>query len=253
MKRYNDYSGLISEFIILNKAKIIVEIGVNAGQTTIALCEAAKNNDGHVYGIDLWNTHGLYNQFQKTGDKNYVESMLKSNGYTNFTLIQKNTFDSDFSEQLKKLTPEIDLAFIDACHSYKGCLNDFQAIYPLLSKIGIVVFHDTQRIDGCREFMYDLRTKFYDGTYDIFDLGGGYQNRMMGISFLIKRQFPVLNIPINQCCGSVKNPYAIELQEKEWYENELNKSKINVLDVKIESLEMCPIKQFRPDRNYLDK
>lgn len=253
MKKLNDYCGLIAEFILLNSSKTIVEIGVNHGETTLALCDAASQTDGHVYGIDLWDKHGLYNQFSKTGDKQIVEQNLRNNGYNNFTLIQKNTFDLDFSSFLKKLTPEIDLAFIDGCHSYNGCLNDLQAVYPLLSKTGVVVFHDTQRIDGCREIIYDLRTKFYDGTYDIFDLGGGYKNRMMGISFLVKRQLPALQIPINQLCGSPKTAYEIELQEQNWYKTQLNTPHINLLDVDISKLELAPITNFRPKRNYLEQ
>src|SRR3989344_1674099 len=255
-QRYNDYSGLIAEFIRLNDSKTILEIGVNKGDTTLALCEAAKETQGHVYGVDMWSVHGLYNQFKKSGDYEATNTRLKNAGFNNFTLLQKNAFDEDFSDYLKqKVGEKIDIAFIDGDHSYKGCLNDSKVVYPLLSPIGIVVFHDTQRIDGCREFVYDLRTKYFDGTYDVFDLFGGYKARHMGISFLVKRQFPVLKIPINQLCGSPSSAGEIERKELAWYEEEIKKNKNNkkVSDTDVKNLPLSPIEDFRPSRDYLSK
>ena len=221
----NDYAGLIAQLAFLNKAKTIVEIGVNSGETTITLCEAAKATKGKVYGFDLWDTHGLSGQFAQSGNEAYVRETLSSCGFDNFELYNKNTFDKDFPLFLdSKVGGSVDLAFIDACHSYKGCLNDFKAVYPILSNTGIVAFHDTQRIDGCREMVYDLRTKFYDGTYDIFDLSGGYENRHMGISFLIKKQFPVQKKPINQICGSPSSPKEIEEKELSLYNKQVSES-----------------------------
>ncbi len=63
IKKENDYSGVISELILLNNAKNIVEIGVNRGETTIALCESATQTNGKVYGFDMWERCGLFNQF----------------------------------------------------------------------------------------------------------------------------------------------------------------------------------------------
>ena len=256
VRRFNDYSGIIAEFITLNDCKNIIEIGVNVGDTHIALCEAAKYTGGHVWGFDLWSVHGLYNQFPKTGDYEEVKDRLKKGGFDNSTLLRKNSFDKDFPEFLREKTGgKIDLAFIDGDHSYNGCLNDFKAVYPLLSPTGIVVFHDTQRIEGCREFVYDLRTKYFDGTYDVFDLFGVHKLRKMGITFLIKRQFPVLKIPINQLCGSPSTPYEIERKELSWYESELKKYEANdkITEVNVGNLPISPIENFRTNREYLSK
>jgi len=255
-QKHNDYASIIAELILLNNSKTIVEIGVNKGETTLALCEAAVETGGHVYGFDMWDVHGLYNQFKKSGGYEETTNKLKKAGFNNFTLTVKNSFDNDFPRFLKnKVGGTVDLAFIDGDHSYKGCLNDLKAIYPLLSPTGIVVFHDTQRIDGCREFMLDLRTKYFDGTYDVFDLFGGYKARNMGISFLIKRQFPILKIPINQLCGSPSTAYEIESKELGWYKNELEKNKKNekIENSDVKNLPLAPIENFRPTRDYLSK
>lgn len=253
-EKHNDYSNIIAEFAVLNNAKTIVEIGVNEGDTTLVLCEAAKITGGKVFGFDMWDTHGLFNQFKQSGDYDRVNSRLTSAGYNNFILNKQNTYDSNFPNILKEMTNgSIDIAFIDGDHSYRGCLNDLQAVYPLLSNTGVVVFHDTQRIDGCREIIHDLRTKYYDGTYDIFDLGGGYGNRMMGISFLIKRQFPALQIPINQLCGSPSSADEIEKKEADWYSNEIEKSKENIdlTSINVMDSPISRISTYRPNRDYL--
>jgi hypothetical protein len=253
----NDYAGIIAELGYLNQAKTFVEIGVNKGETTISLCESAQQTGGHVYGFDLWETHGLLKQYPSRGSKEVVHKLLSGAGYKNYTLTKVDSFSDEFKDIVKQTVGgKIDIAFIDACHSYRGCLNDLQAVYPLLSDTGIVVFHDTQRIDGCREFVYDLRTKYYDGTYDIFDLPCGYKNRMMGISFLVKRSFPTLRIPINQICGSLSSVGSIEQQELDWYNNEIEKSKnnLNLMDVDVNTLNEEPFpSNLRPNRNYLDK
>jgi hypothetical protein len=249
MKRTNDYARLIAEFGYLCEAKTIVEIGVNAGDTTLELCEAAKHTGGKVIGVDMWDRHGLFDQFAQSGDFSRVKSRLEKAGYNNFELYKKNTYDKDFPEFLKEKTGgEIDLAFIDGDHSYIGCLNDMQAVYPILSKTGIVVFHDTQRIDGCREFIYDLRTKYFDGTYDIIDLGSGYGRAKMGISFLVKRQFPLLQIPINQLCGSPNTAEVIEQKEFAWYDEELQKREgyVDLMSVRVDEIKLARVDNFRP-------
>ena len=124
------------------------------------------------------------------------------------------------------LCSAIDFAFIDGDHSYNGIKNDFFIVYPLLSKTGIVAFHDTQRIDGCREFILDLRTKYNDGSFDIVDFPFGNKHRRVGISVLVKRTFPVLNIPIDEICGSPSYPGDILKREKEWYKDQVGLSKI---------------------------
>ena len=165
-----------------------------------------------------------------------MSDKIKSQNFTNFELFEKNTYDDDFKDFLKKITPSIDFAFIDACHSYKGVTNDFQSVYPLLSKTGIIVLHDTLKIDGCREFVLDLRTKYYDGTYDIQDLFGG--NNDMGLSILTKKQFPVIDINIDQICGSISSPNDIMDREKEIYNKSINDNKNNlkITDVDINKL-----------------
>lgn len=215
--------------------KTIVEVGVEVGDACVMFNHVAKKNNAKYFGYDIWEQHGVKNQFPQRGSKEYVESRIKNIG-SDYTLRKINTIDNfnEFQKMLREDCPNgIDFAFIDACHSYLGIWNDFAAIYPLLNNnTGIIAFHDTQKIDGCREFILDLRTKYYDGTYDIFDLPIGQGDWKAGVSFLVKRSFQNLKMPIDEACGSISSCGEIEEREEEWYNNEVSKSNPMSLDIR---------------------
>ena len=224
----------LDALIYMNQCKTIVEVGVAEAKTTDFLCSGAKPLGGKVWGYDIWDTHGLKQQFEHWSSKEKCEDYLKSKGHDNFELTKVDSFSDEFKNLIKQRHGgKIDLAFIDGCHSYKGIKNDFDVIYPELSECGIIVFHDTLRIDGCRAFMIDLRTKFWDGTFDLvtFPFGsmvysdGNISNRRTGISMLVKRSFATLDLPIDEQCDLEEHSQEIYVQEEEWYEKELKKAK----------------------------
>lgn len=219
----------LEHIALFTEAKTIVEVGVQRGEMAVHLCRAAQANNGQYFGFDMWSTHGINNQFVQVGSKEQVTQLLKSNNLNCFTLTPINTIDNreQFKNILKQQCPNgIDFAFIDACHSYLGILNDFKCIYPLMNLKGVVVFHDTCKIDGCREFMIDLRTKYNDGTFDIIDLPYGTGGRNCGVSLLFKRTFPVLDEQIDEICGSISTPKDIEQKELDWYNAQLKNIQI---------------------------
>jgi hypothetical protein len=235
MEYVEEQGPLLESLVYLNQAKVVVEIGVAEAKSTDWLCRGAKLRGGFVYGYDLWDTHGLNNQFQHWSSKEKCEEYLQSKGHSNFELTKINSRTPEFAELIKTKHPSIDLAYIDGCHSYDGIKNDFDVIYPLLSESGVIVFHDTLRIDGCREFMIDLRTKFFDGTYDLitfpwgsmFYSDGNVVNRRTGISVLAKRSFATLDLPIDEQCNLDEHFQEIYVKEEEWYEKELKKAAKN--------------------------
>lgn len=225
---------LLESLIYLNQCKTIVEVGVAEAKTTDYLCRGAVRWNGKVWGYDIWDTHGLQNQFEHWSSKEKCEDYLKEKGHSNFELTKIDSKSQEFKDLIKQRHDgSIDLAFIDGCHSYEGIKNDFDVIYPELSECGIIVFHDTMSIDGCRKFMIDLRTKFWDGTFDLvtFPFGsmvygdGNVRNRRTGISLLVKRSFATLDLPIDEQCDLEKDFNSIYVKEEDWYEEELNKAK----------------------------
>ena len=232
MELIEEHRPLLESLVYLNQAKVMVEVGVAEAKTTEWLCRGAKVWGGRVYGYDLWDTHGLKNQFEHWSSKEKCEEYLTSKGHTNFELTKINSRTPEFAELIKTKHPVIDLAFIDGCHSYDGIKNDFDAIYPQLSETGVIVFHDTMSIDGCREFMIDLRTKYNDGTFDLvtfpygsmsYSDGSAYDVRT-GISVLVKRSFATLVRPIREQCNLDEHFNDIYVKEEEWYEAELKRA-----------------------------
>jgi hypothetical protein len=232
MEYVEEQGPLLESLVYLNQAKVVVEVGVAEAKSTDWLCRGAKLRGGKVYGYDLWDTHGVNNQFQHWSTKEKCEAYLQSKGHSNFELTKINSRTPEFAELIKTKHPSIDLAYIDGCHSYDGIKNDFDIIYPLLSECGVIVFHDTLKIDGCREFMIDLRTKFWDGTYDLitfpwgsmFYSDGNVVNRRTGISVLTKRSFATLDLPIDEQCNLDEHFNDIYVKEEEWYEAELKRA-----------------------------
>jgi hypothetical protein len=232
MEYVEEQGPLLESLVYLNQAKVVVEVGVAEAKSTDWLCRGAKLRGGFVYGYDLWDTHGLNNQFQHWSSKEKCETYLQSKGHSNFELTKINSRTPEFAELIKTKHPVIDLAFIDGCHSYDGIKNDFDAIYPQLSPAGVIVFHDTMSIDGCREFMIDLRTKFNDGTFDLitfpygsmFYSDGNVVDRRTGISVLVKRAFATLDQPIDEQCNLDEHFNDIYVKEEEWYESELKRA-----------------------------
>jgi hypothetical protein len=229
MVTVEEHSPFLETLIYLNQCKVIVEIGVAEAKTTDFLCRGAARVDGFVYGYDIWDTHGLKNQFEHWSSKEKCEEHLRSKGYTNFELTKINSKTPEFHELIKTKHPKIDLAFIDGCHSYEGIKNDFDAVYPQLSETGIIVFHDTMSIDGCRKFMIDLRTDFWDGTFDVvtFPFGsmvygdGTVVDRRTGVSMLVKRSFATLDHPIDEQCELEEDFNSIYVKEEDWYDLEI--------------------------------
>jgi hypothetical protein len=232
MEYVEEQGPLLESLVYLNQAKVIVEVGVAEAKSTDWLCRGAKLRSGRVYGYDLWDTHGLNNQFEHWSSKEKCEAYLTSKGHTNFELTKINSRTPEFAELIKTKHPVIDLAFIDGCHSYDGIKNDFDAIYPQLSATGVIVFHDTMSIDGCREFMIDLRTKYNDGTFDLvtfpygsmFYSDGNVVDRRTGVSVLVKRGFAVIPQAIDEQCNLDEHFNDIYVKEEEWYDAELKRA-----------------------------
>jgi len=195
---------LFAALIKLFDCRVVVEIGVAAGSTTPTLCHATK---GKVYGYDAWAQHGQWGQFQPIGTKIAVETLLASQGLTNFELHQVDTTTEAFENVLPK---NIDFAFIDGDHSYPGALNDFTKIYPYLAKRCVIIFHDTLQIDGSRELMLFLETQYPE--FQFVNLPQIYTGVDYGMTMAVRN---LGEHPVGEICGSPSHPNAIYRRECE--------------------------------------
>ena len=223
-----DYNLFIESYAKFTNAKTIVEVGVQSGFTAVKLVSAARLNSGKYFGYDYWGDIGVYIGDPTTQQD--IEELLKREGYneSEFKLTTIDTTTEEFNKVLLEDTAgKIDLAFIDADHSYLGVKNDFEKIYPLLSEDGTLILHDTYSHTGCRKFIIDLYTKYQDGTFDFINLPFGGGDRRFGLTILTKRSYPLYQDGIWYSAHErhgLTNEQVYD-EEKNWYLTQLNKHK----------------------------
>ena len=212
----------IRGLIRLQRPKTVVEIGVAGGFMAQSIYTAMNDNyndtaiESWYTGFDLWDTHGIHGQFAQMGSLEIAEEKLKRIGHR-YRLVKIDTQKDQklFQEELAhRFTDGIDFAFIDGCHSYQGIKNDFDNVMPYMNEQGIVAFHDTSVIDGCREFIIDLRLTTQYNSFDIIDFPYGSEKRNCGITVVVKRGHG--DVKIDEICGSPSVPEEIYLREKNY-------------------------------------
>ena len=78
---------------------------------------------------------------------------------------------------------------------------------------GIIALHDTSVIDGCREFVIDLRLSD-NLNFDIMDFPYGTNERNCGITILTTPGHG--NVKIDEICGSPSVPEDIYEKENNY-------------------------------------
>lgn len=94
------------------------------------------------YMVDAWkqlDQRGDGGNPQEWHSNNYREALERTNNYSSKRIILYG-----LSENMIKFIPDNNLvfAYIDADHSYEGCLRDLNAIYPKVATGGIIAGHD---------------------------------------------------------------------------------------------------------------
>jgi len=122
------------------RPKVFVELGVHAGTSYFAFCQAVKKTGcaTKCFGVDSWQ-----------GDKHagyYDEKIYKDvfnynrKHYGQFSFLLKQYFDDALTAFEDR---SIDLLHIDGFHTYEAVSHDFESWLPKMSKRGVVLFHDT--------------------------------------------------------------------------------------------------------------
>jgi hypothetical protein len=135
----------------------IVELGVHAGYSYFAFCQAVRNSQiaCECFAVDTWqgDEHaGFYGEevFGRVRGHNDAN-------YSDFSTLIR----SDFDKALSRFEDgSIDLLHIDGRHYYEDVRHDFEMWRPKLSDRGIVLFHDTAetaRDFGVRQLWGEVR------------------------------------------------------------------------------------------------
>ena len=118
-------NGIVRKF----KPKKILEIGVNAGGSSIVILNAINDfKDSHLFSIEL-NSAEIVGE---CANKHFPELTKK------WTLFKGN-IATEFIEQIGN---DIDMVFIDTSHVEPGEILDFIIVLPFLKENAIALFHD---------------------------------------------------------------------------------------------------------------
>lgn len=139
--------------IISTDARNILEIGVYAGRSLIAMALAAKNTGGRVIGIDPWEPEASVKGFEHDqanrdwwANCDHFEIFKKCRIYMNNYGARENTVLIPHASQdaLPLIAPlSLDLLHIDGNHSEAQSTYDVDHYVPLVKSGGVVVFDDT--------------------------------------------------------------------------------------------------------------
>jgi len=120
-------------------AKMIVELGVEDGESTFVLENVARLWNARLISVD-------------------IADCKKVSSYRKRLFIQMDdiAFAREFSHfcEVHNIEPGIDILFIDTSHLYNHTVQEIQSWFPFLSAHSKVIFHDTnmkeifQRKDG---------------------------------------------------------------------------------------------------------
>ena len=104
-----------------HQCKKILELGTRTGESTLALCAAARVTGGRVHSIDIEPCYEAVNRIDSAELDSY------------WRFIQQDDMKADWTEQ-------VDMLFIDTDHTYSHTLAELQKYEPLTAKL--VVMHD---------------------------------------------------------------------------------------------------------------
>lgn len=168
MKNTDISSHLPAIFVhsILQNPNMIIECGINTGESTFALSTVAKINSSKLIGIDI-NQKPAQLVYEKIDNPNF--HCMNDLDFPNF--YKKNNS-----------TDKADIIFIDTSHAYKLTIQEIPAFLPLLKKGGLFIFHDS----NITPYLF-ANHKYYLRINNT--IGGGCGER--GVTKAIKEYFSI--------------------------------------------------------------
>lgn len=135
-------------FMTKYQCDYICELGVSQGRNFL---EMIRHNPKLAVAVDSWIDDGVVSR----NDAFHSQEILNKQ-YEDFA---KNVSDKPFVKLFREYTFEavkhfednfFDLVYIDADHSYEGCLRDIEDWYPKIKKGGIMLGDDYRIYEGRR-------------------------------------------------------------------------------------------------------
>jgi predicted O-methyltransferase YrrM len=173
---------ILCAFCKMLQPKTFFEIGTFLGETTLAI---ARSNPGtQVYTLDLPSPEERKSAALEMTDEYLFERWDRGSafkGKPESARIQVLTGDSatfDFSPYAGK----IDMAFIDASHSYSYVKADTEAVLGMLSPDGVILWHDYPAYPGIYAYLNELGATDGRKIYHIHGTGLAFSSRRKLVS-----------------------------------------------------------------------
>lgn len=126
---------LLYSLVLGLKAKLVIELGIRTGQSTVALLEAVHETKGRLISVDTDHCEDavrMINSYKLSDCWSFVQ-------------------DDDIEFGSRWNGDPTDLIFIDTSHEYSHTKKEIEIFERLLRPGGLMVFHDT--------------VSFHDGVY----------------------------------------------------------------------------------------
>lgn len=113
---------------LLKNPKLIVELGVNTGESTFVFERVAKLTNAKLVSVDITDCSNV-------------------TSWKDWLFVKKD--DIEFSKEFtswcskNKITPKINILFIDTSHLFNHTVKEIESWFPHLSEDAKVIFHDT--------------------------------------------------------------------------------------------------------------
>ncbi|MCS7232048.1 MAG: class I SAM-dependent methyltransferase [Elusimicrobiota bacterium] len=137
-----------------------VEIGSYLGASACFIAEGLSEN-AKLICIDTWRNEGM-----SEGLRDTYQEFLKNTERYKGKIIPIRGYSWDVVDDVRKITEQISLLFIDGNHSYEAVKKDWLLYSPLLKSGGFAIFHDVGWAEGVKKVVEELvKPISYDHMY----------------------------------------------------------------------------------------
>lgn len=146
-----EVGGFIASLIKMTKAKCVLEIGVFEGYTSKDIVEALPKGGLYV-GVDIKDYLKQENKevFIAEGKKGKVIEFVLSDSVEHMQTLPRNHFD---------------IVFIDGDHSFDKVLAEFKYAETLITRTGIIAFHDALHLTDVKRVVEYAKSYNYNIVY----------------------------------------------------------------------------------------
>ena len=172
---------------VASKSKVLVELGVRGGDTTLPLLEAAKINNGVLYSVDINDV-----DFEVREDLKPHWKFIKSDAIKFL-----ESWDEDKT---------MDFVYVDDWHSYEHVKKELSIINSLVSPSSVVLLHD---------LMYGGTQPFYH--VDLTDNGGAqwrYGGPYRAVAELNPQFWEFSTLPWNNGLTLLRKKYSSKFKNR---------------------------------------